>query len=107
MNTVAAGATKVVSITLSAPSVPGPYTDTASTTSSTDDPNLANNTSSVTVTVLARIAAAGTEVAATEGVSFSGQVASFTFTDPNSVASAFTATINWGDQLSSAGTISG
>jgi len=53
------------------------------------------------------ITATGQDVSATEGASFTGTVATFTDPDPNSTASEYAATIDWGDSSSSAGTISG
>jgi len=47
----------------------------------------------------------GAPVIAVEGAAFSGTVASFTDADPNGIASDYSATINWGDQTSSSGTI--
>ena len=53
------------------------------------------------------IAANGTSISATEGTVFSGTVATFTDPDPNSSASEYSATIDWGDGTgTSAGTIS-
>ena len=51
------------------------------------------------------ITATGTSFSATEGVSFSGTVASFTDPDTAATASEYSATIDWGDSSSSAGTI--
>ena len=51
--------------------------------------------------------ATGTPVIATEGASFSGKVATFTEPDASAPASQYTATINWGDSTSSAGTVTG
>lgn len=51
------------------------------------------------------LSASGTPVSATEGQPFSGQVATFSDAD-NQPASAYSATINWGDGSSSSGTIS-
>jgi uncharacterized repeat protein (TIGR01451 family) len=64
----------------------------------------ANATSMATVADAA-LTAQGVNVAAIEGASTGGIVASFTDADPNAVASDFTATINWGDGASSTGTI--
>src|SRR5207253_1678433 len=61
----------------------------------------------VTVSWEAAIAASAVNFGATEGASFSGAVASFTDADSAAVAGEYTATINWGDTLSSAGTVSG
>lgn len=56
----------------------------------------------------APINATGTKFGATEGVSFTGTVATFTDQDPGSTATEYSATIDWGDTTStSAGTISG
>ena len=49
--------------------------------------------------------ATGVAVAATEGASFTGAVATFTDDDPNGTASDYTTTITWGDGNTSAGTI--
>lgn len=43
------------------------------------------------------IAATGVPIAATEGIPFSGPVATFTDPDTSAVATDYTATINWGD----------
>jgi len=62
-----------------------------SPTGSTDDP----------------ITASGSPVSATEGHSFSGTVATFTDPDTSGTASQYSASINWGDGHTSAGTVSG
>ncbi len=51
------------------------------------------------------VTGAGTDVSAVEGQSFNGQTA--TFSDTNTSASGFTASIDWGDGSQSAGTVSG
>jgi len=53
------------------------------------------------------ITATGTPVSATEAAAFSGQVATFTDPDTSATASEYTATIEWGDGTSTAGTVSG
>lgn len=53
------------------------------------------------------IKASGTTISATEGAVFSGPVATFTDPDTSSMATDYTATIDWGDGTSSSGTISG
>jgi hypothetical protein len=53
------------------------------------------------------ISASGSAVSATEGKSFSGTVATFTDPDTSAPASEYSASINWGDGHTSAGTISG
>ena len=80
----------------------GPYTVSVTVTDSTG----ATATGSTSTSVAdASLTVTGAPVNAVEGASFSGAVASFTDADPNGVASDFSATINWGDQTSSAGTI--
>jgi PKD repeat protein len=81
------------------------------TTTMTDDsPGTASvaATNVITVADADTVVAAGAAVVATEGVAFSGTVA--TFSDaafPGNPAVDFTATIDWGDGTSSVGTISG
>src|SRR5205823_5176238 len=53
----------------------------------------------------AALTASATPIVATEGVSFSGVVASFTDANPNATAGDYSATINWGDGAITAGTI--
>lgn len=53
----------------------------------------------------AALSAFATQVSATEGTSFSGTVGSFTDADPNASLADYSATINWGDQTSSAAAI--
>ena len=53
----------------------------------------------------AALTVTGASVSAVEGAGVSGTVASFTDADPNAAVSDYSATINWGDQTSSAGTI--
>jgi hypothetical protein len=50
--------------------------------------------------------ATGIPVSATAGTQFSGTVATFTEAVPDTVASDYTATINWGDGTATAGTVS-
>src|SRR5207244_3636844 len=59
------------------------------------------------VTPEKQIEATGTTITSTEGQSFSGAVAHFTDADTNSTAAEYTASIDWGDSGTSAGTISG
>ncbi|HEY3922716.1 MAG TPA: PKD domain-containing protein [Gaiellaceae bacterium] len=49
----------------------------------------------------------GTTFNSTEGAPFSGTVATFTEPDASAPASQYTATINWGDATTSAGTVAG
>jgi hypothetical protein len=53
----------------------------------------------------AALTPAGLTIQPTEGVAFSGTVATFTDADPNATAGLFTATITWGDGQTSAGTV--
>jgi uncharacterized repeat protein (TIGR01451 family) len=84
---------------------PGTYQDTATVSSSTFDPNLANNTAIASTGVRHRITGNGSNVSAVEGASFSGEVATFTDATPNPSAANYTAVITWGDGTSSAGTV--
>jgi uncharacterized repeat protein (TIGR01451 family) len=54
----------------------------------------------------APLTATGSALTATAGVAYDGVVASFTDSDPNGTAADYSATIDWGDGTSSAGTIS-
>jgi PKD repeat protein len=83
----------------------------ATTVILTDD---APGTASATATGTASVAEAdilsgtGLSVTSTEGSTFSGAVATFTNTGyPGNLASDFTATIDWGDGTTTAGTVSG
>jgi len=83
-------------------------TDPLSVIISAVAPGTATATATGSAVVLeGNLSGAGTTFSATEALSFTGNVA--TFTDPNSTdtASAFTAIINWGDGTTTAGTVSG
>ena len=69
--------------------------------------NVGSNTVSVLLNSDPPITAQGATVSATEGASFTGNVA--TFTDPDTSASAgeYSATIDWGDGTTSSSTIGG
>jgi hypothetical protein len=71
----------------------------------TDQGGASAQVSTSAVVVDAPLTAAGVAPSATEGVSFSGVVATFADANPNSTAADFTATITWGDGQTSAGTI--
>src|SRR5262249_22318163 len=66
-----------------------------------------HTSNNVTVTWEAPITATGKNVSATEGAAFTGAVASFSDPDTGATAGEYTATINWGDATTSAGTVSG
>ena len=53
----------------------------------------------------AQLTATNTAITAVEGFAFTGVVASFTDADPNAVTGDYSATIDWGDGNTSAGTI--
>jgi hypothetical protein len=53
------------------------------------------------------LSAAGIDISPTEGMSFSGTVASFSDLDQSGSAADYTATITWGDSSVSVGTVSG
>src|SRR5258708_931231 len=53
----------------------------------------------------AALTVSGASVTAVEGAGFSGTLASFTDADPNGSVADYSATINWGDQTSSAGAL--
>ena len=71
------------------------------------DSTAATSAGSTSTTVAdAALTTTGASVSSVEGAGFSGTLASFTDADPSGVLSDYSATINWGDQTSSAGTIS-
>ncbi len=72
-------------------------------------PGIATATAAATATVGEADVLSGTPVtfAATAGSPFTGTVAQFADTDTVSTASDFSATINWGDGTTTAGTVSG
>jgi hypothetical protein len=71
-------------------------------------PQFAPSSGSVSQTVnRAPLTAAGQNFAATAGAPFSGAVATFTNADPFGNAASYIASINWGDDDTSAGVVSG
>ena len=81
----------------------GTFTVTVTITDST----AATAAGTTTVSVVdAALTLTGAPVTSFEGATFSGAVASFTDADPNGVAGDYTATVSWGDQTTSTGTIS-
>ena len=81
----------------------GPYTLTLTVTDST---TATASGSTSTSAADAALIVTGASVSAVEGgTGFTGTVASFNDSDPNGVAADYSATINWGDQTSSAGTV--
>ena len=79
------------------------------TTTVTDAANATTASGSGTATVSESDVLAGTglAIAAARAIPFSGPVATFTDTDTASGAGEFTATIAWGDGVTSAGTVTG
>jgi hypothetical protein len=84
-------------------------TFTASVTLTDDTPGTATTSASSTATVSEgdSLSGTGTPITGTEGTAISGTVATFTDTLTTNVASDFTATIDWGDGSTSAGTVAG
>lgn len=80
----------------------GAYTVSVAVTDSTGATASGGTSTSVADAALTVTAAS---VSAVEGAGFSGTLASFTDADPSGVVTDYSATINWGDQTSSAGTI--
>jgi Bacterial Ig-like domain (group 1) len=87
----------------------GPTTGTDKVIASFVD-SLKNKHTSNTVDVIwedAPITAAGENLSGTEGAEASGTVATFTDPDKSATASEYSASIEWGDGATSAGTVSG
>jgi hypothetical protein len=82
---------------------------TASVTLADNAPGTASATATSAVTVLEgdTLGGTGTPVLATEGATFTGQVATFSNASTGNVPGDFTATIDWGDGTTTAGTVSG
>jgi hypothetical protein len=80
----------------------GAYAITVTVTDSTGAGSSGSISTSVTD---AALTVSGTPFTAVEGASLSGTVASFTDADPNGTVFDYSASITWGDQTSSAGTI--
>jgi hypothetical protein len=104
LGTVASGQTFTATVTAQAVEG-GNLLDTASVSSGVSDPNPSNNTATDTTTV------AEPPIAVSGPITLSGKrfnnVTVATFTHANGVepASAFTATINWGDGTTSSGKV--
>src|SRR6202035_4084402 len=87
-----------------------PGTDNVQVTLSDDAPGTATATAHSTVNVSAgTLASQEVLTSATEHVALAGSttVATFTDTNPTDLASGFTASINWGDGITTTGTVSG
>jgi len=109
LGTIANGATVSGTLTFLAGDDGATVSNIASVTSDTADPQIANNTAATntSVTDAALSVTGGFAVAASEGAASAAQAVA-TFTDPAGAEGLadYSATINWGDGLSSAGTIS-
>jgi uncharacterized repeat protein (TIGR01451 family) len=103
LGTIASGGQITVSVTAQAIE-DGSTSDTASVSSSSPDPNTANNSASAT-TSLGEPPISVSAAITTRNRTFSGQTATFTHASGVEPASAFIATINWGDGTTSTGTI--
>jgi uncharacterized repeat protein (TIGR01451 family) len=105
LGTVAASGSVTVTVTAQS-TEDGTLTDTASVSSNATDPNLNNNNASATTMV-----AEGPAIVVSGPINVSGKkvnnatVATFTHANGVELASAFIATINWGDGTTSQGTI--
>jgi Domain of unknown function DUF11 len=89
-------------------SAPGNYLNNAGADAGNTAVAPSGPTANVTVTQSEQpITAAGVSISATEGMLFTGAVATFTDPDTSSIATDYSATINWGDLPSSSGTVSG
>jgi len=90
--------------------LPGTYNWVASYSGDPGSGNLASANkcgSEQVIVVESPISARGTTFSATEGQPFTASVATFTDPDTNATAADYSATIDWGDGATSAGTISG
>jgi uncharacterized repeat protein (TIGR01451 family) len=103
LGTISSGGQVTASVTAQA-NEDGSTSDTASVSSSSPDPNTANNSASAT-TSLGEPAISVSAAITTRNRTFSGQTATFTHASGVEPASAFVATINWGDGTTSTGTI--
>jgi len=85
----------------------GTFTTTISVNDTTDA-STGSGTGSASISENDTLAAgAPMTITPTEGSAFSGNVATFTDTNASATAADFTASINWGDTTTSAGTVSG
>ena len=104
VGTVAVNGTVTASVTAQAIE-DGSASDTASVSSSSPDPNSANNSASATTSFAEPAISVSGAVHTKSRTLTNFQVATFTHANGVEPASAFTATINWGDGTTSPGTI--
>jgi uncharacterized repeat protein (TIGR01451 family) len=106
LGTIAPGATATMTVTAQA-TEDGQLADSASVAATSADPNSANNSGSSTTSVAEAPIVVTPVLASTTSRTLSGvTVATFTHANGVEPAGAFSATINWGDGTTSAGTIS-
>ncbi len=79
---------------------PGVYTVTVTITDASNSADTTTVTSTATISK-GQLAVNAQAINPSQGVSFTGQVATFTNTDLSTTASSYAATINWGDGTSS------
>jgi uncharacterized repeat protein (TIGR01451 family) len=104
LGTIASGGSATATVTAQA-NEDGSTSDSATVSSSSPDPNPGNNNASVTTALSEPAIIVSGSPFTTRSSSFSGQVATFTHASGVEPASAFVATINWGDGTTSAGSI--
>jgi uncharacterized repeat protein (TIGR01451 family) len=105
IGTIASGGTVTATVTAQAIE-DGSTSNSASVTSSSPDPNTGNNSGSVTTSVAEGSISVSAPIRTRSITLTNFQVATFTHASAVEPTSAFSATINWGDGTSSAGTIS-
>jgi uncharacterized repeat protein (TIGR01451 family) len=104
VGTVASGGTVTASVTALA-TEDGTTSDAAMVSSSSPDPNLANNSASATTTFAEPAISVSGAIRTKSHTLTNFQVATFTHANGVESANAFTATVNWGDGTTSTGTI--
>jgi uncharacterized repeat protein (TIGR01451 family) len=104
IGTLAAGG-KVTATVVAVAAEDGSTSNTASVSSSNPDPNTANNTASVTTSFAEPAISVSGSIRTKNHTLTNFQTATFTHANGVEPASAFSATINWGDGTTSAGTI--
>jgi uncharacterized repeat protein (TIGR01451 family) len=104
IGTIASGGTVTATVTAQAIE-DGSTSNGASVTSSSPDPNTANNSGSVTTSVAEGSISVSGSIRTRQQTLTNFQVATFTHASAVEPTSAFSATINWGDGTTSAGTI--
>jgi uncharacterized repeat protein (TIGR01451 family) len=104
LGTVASGGTVTATVTAQA-TEDGSTSDAASVSSSSPDPNTANNSASATTSFAEPAISVSGAIRTRSQTLTNFQTATFTHASGVEPASAFNATINWGDGTTSAGTI--